>query len=103
MTGELVLQELRELESRRLYAERLSAALVKEGARKLVAARDEFEDEGGMVVSWKDDGTGRRFCQLVLNGERVALASSDQSSADAEAHAFQNLNNDRANAARRIA
>lgn len=100
MTGELVLQQLREFESRRQYAERLGAALVKQGVQKLVDARDDFEDEGGKVVSWKDEMSGRRICELLLKGERVALASSDQSSADAEAHAFQNLNNDRANAAR---
>lgn len=103
MTGELVLRELRSLESQRQYAERLAAALVKQGAAKLVAARDDFEDEGGKVVSWKDEQSGRRVCELLLDGERVAFATSDQSSADAEAHAFQNLNNDRINAARRIA
>jgi hypothetical protein len=97
MTGELVLQQLRSLQTQKQFAARLAAAMVKQGIERLVEARDAFEDEGGHVHSWKDEVTGRRFCQLVLKGERVALASSDQTSADAETHAFQNLNNNRYN------
>lgn len=97
MTGEMVLQQIWKREERP-FAERLAAALVKKGERDLVEARDAFEDEGGQVLSWKDEATGHRVCELLLNGERVAFATSDQTSGDAEAHAFQNLNNNRFNA-----
>ena len=97
MTGELVLQQLRLLQTQKQFAARLAAAMVKQGIERLVEARDAFEDEGGKVVNWRDEESGRRVCELLLNGERVAFATSDQSSADAEAHAFQNLNNNRYN------
>ncbi len=99
MTGEAVLQQLRELESQRQYAARLAAAIAKQGIQKLVDAREAFEDEGGIIHMWKDPISGDRFCKLVLDGCTAAIASSKQGSADAEAHAFQNLNNDRFNAA----
>ena len=99
MTGELVLQQLKELQGAKPFAERLALALAKQGHQQLIEARDAFEDEGGHVHSWKDQFTGYRWCELQLRGERVALAMSHQSSADAEAHAFQNLYNDRRNAA----
>lgn len=95
MTGELVLQQLRNLDTGSQFTERLAAAMAKQGAERLVEAHDAFGDEGGCVVSWRDTLTGWRMCELVLAGKRIALASSDQTSADAEAHAFQNLNNDR--------
>lgn len=95
-----MLQQLRELDSQRQYAARLAAAMVKQGVQKLIDAREAFEDEGGIVHMWKDPISGDRFCKLVLEGCTAAIASSKQSSADAEAHAFQNLNNDRFNAAK---
>ncbi len=102
MTGELVLQQLKELESGKQYAARLGAALAKQGIQKLIDAREAFEDEGGIIHMWKDPISGERFCKLVLDGCTAAIAHSMQGSADAESHAFQNLNNDRFNAANKM-
>ncbi len=92
MTGEAALALLRDREAK----ERAANAIMARSFERMIAIRDAFEDEGGMVIAWTTNG--RRCCSLEINGERVAFGSSEQNSADAEAVAFQNLINERARA-----
>ena len=98
MTGELALRALQLLSEGQRNSGTVAELMVARSFERAITIRDAFEDEGGTIIAWKDQVTGRRWCSLHVGADRIALGSSDQNSADAEASAFQNMINERAGA-----